>query len=53
MLESHDIETAKRNKAMLLHCGDSDLQDIFYAIPDADIIIEDDILIKNKDVFFI
>lgn len=25
MLESHNIETAKRKKAMLLHCGGSDL----------------------------
>lgn len=51
MLESHNIETAKRKKAMLLHCGGSDLQDIFYAIPDADIIIEDeDPYIKTKEV---
>lgn len=36
LVTSKDVTEAKKKKAMLLHHGGLDLQDIFYSIPDGD-----------------
>lgn len=41
----------REKKAMLLHCGGYDIQDIFYAIPDADTVAaNEDPYKKTKEV---
>lgn len=52
MLQSQNIvDEVKRKQAMLLHCGGLELQDIFYTIPNTDIVTQnEDPYMKTKEV---